>query len=230
MNPNAKTTRSHHHQPRTCVSLLLALILTAVHTSRSDAAPRLHFTQEVTASGMTPSSTTIVFSVARERVPWMTKIVPRVAAVADSQGTGIVTFNPGTEPSIPSVWAAVDTSTGAYVIDAPADYQPTQLAIDPASMTTSSALLTHPYPDLELLVVRPGVAAWYGRVFDGTESDIGPPDDGRVEFRLAGLAHVWASGPATAALNTLEDGDIVIGIDPTSFHYFTFEHQTNTRN
>ncbi|MEM7354897.1 MAG: hypothetical protein AAF657_29075 [Acidobacteriota bacterium] len=186
------------------------------------AAPVLDVTTEqVSARGVTPQGCTIFFGVSHERAPWMRRLITHAAPLVDRDGDGLVALELGVAAT--SVWAAVDVVSGAHSLAAPAGFAPQQEAIAWRAMTEKPGVLIDQRQDLELLVVRPDVAAWHGRAFDGAAGDAGLAEDGAVEARLADLERIWPDGAGTVAtLEQLEAGDVVVGIDPSHLTTWSF--------
>ena len=201
----------------TAVGLTLPTVLLA--------SPELEFTSgTVTASGITPAGCTVLFGVAHERVPWMRRLVTHVKPQVDADGTGEVTFAPGAGVPETSVWTAVDIENGAFSAGAPVGFELVESEVDWRTMTEKPGSLIDQRQNLELVVIRPGIAAWHGRAFDGAVGDDGVAEDGAIEVRLDGLERIWPhqGGRTAPVLDGFESGDVVVGIDPVLLDTWSF--------
>ncbi len=209
---------------------LAALALAGLALPRAaSAVPSLLFAPStVTAAGVTPSGCTVFFSVSHEPVPWMRRTVTRVEPMVDGDGDGEVAVAPDPTVADLSVWAAVDVENGARTVGAPAGFDLVEVAVDGAAMTAAPGALVDDRPDLELVVIRPGVAAWRGRAFDGAAGDVGAAGDGAVTVRLSDLTRFWPTlgfGGKEIVLEWLLAGDVVVGIDPVRLHTWSFVYE-----
>lgn len=220
MSASRKAVR-HPFAPASVVAfgLLLAAPLTA--------APALQFQpSSVTGSGVTPAGNAVFFSVSRQAGAWMDHTVPRVEAVTDLDGDGAVDFALGGALAERSIWALVDVANGTFCVDGPDGFEPQEVAFDPPA-AFKKGMIGDRRQSLELLVVRPGVGAWHGRLFDGAAGDLSAASDGMVVTDLAQLTWVDPGGVTgiPAQLSSLQTGDLVIGIDPVHLEYYTFHIQ-----
>lgn len=179
---------------------------------------------EVTASGLTPGAGAIFFSVAHE--PHLAYFEIRKVAqyVADEDGDGIVAFTAAAVVPWNAVWLVVDAKNGALaagtrdgVTDRSTSQRRTVAKKDAAGEWVQ---LSHERSWLELLVVRPGDAAWTLTAMRGGAADVerkgGAAFDTPVEL-FRGLT------PQAQELKRLKKDDVVVAIDPQRVEYFVFE-------
>ena len=202
---------------KTLTTLALTLILP---TSAAFALPSLTFeTSSVSVEGATPGGEVAWLSVSRRPLQTHQRVeIYRQLATADPSGRAELVVSDPVTPK--SVWAAVDLTSGEFVVAAGATGSLRERAVLSDSLVTDESgavvALRHDRLRMEALVVRPGTetpSAWAGRVEDGGTLDEGAAYDGLVEFSPRLLPALHADQP-TAQL--FLPGDVVILIDPES--------------
>lgn len=167
--------------------------------------------------GVSPGGSVAFLAVARVPLGDSQRVhLVRQVAQAGAGETRVLV--PWTGSAVPprSIWAAVDESTGAFVLGSPSEElipMPTRTAL--AEGTGGVALADH---WLEVLLVRPGGGHWGGTVIDGSPSDRDGQADGKIELDPASLQPL-ADAPTLAAWVA---GDVLITIDLDTFEVSTF--------
>jgi hypothetical protein len=199
-------------------TLFLPLLLAVALPSPGAAGPALEFHSNVDmvgANGVTSGGDVLFFSDSHERQDWTRRVVSRLdLAQADSKGVAILS---GVSVVDPSIWAAVDLSTGGFDVASPSgQYQ--AAAVQEAELVTGADFVWAG-ERLDLVVIRGG-HAWHARAHDGGGSDRGSAQDGQVAIAFDALEKVYPS-VGFAVYGTPKDGDVLIGIDADQMVYFT---------
>jgi hypothetical protein len=187
---------------------------------RAVAAPSLVFEETaVTVKGLTPEGHAVLFGISWEKENGVAQLVRRESLLPDNNGDGEVRKDLGKRIPPKSVWFAVDLESGELAVR-----QPHAAVLTKAPFPVWS--LPFPVDHLELrrnfvqlVIVRPGVGAWGGRVRDGFASDPDGKRNGIVQVRLDRL---WALGDSPPAPKVLAAGDLLLIVDPSWAQYMTF--------
>jgi hypothetical protein len=161
--------------------------------------------QSLTGTGFTPGGQVAWLGAGREIAEYYATLVhPQGAATADAQGGVTVPLDRPVAPL--SVWVAVDVTTGAYALVAPAGSAVRQVDPPPGAFRagTPSDLFADRHNLVEALLVRPGQGAWQLSVGDGGAADEDGQGDGQVRFSLDHLRPLAAAPAAPAKALALD--------------------------
>jgi hypothetical protein len=176
----------------------------------------------VVVKGVTPGGSVVWFGIARERPGRITRVVRRDSVLPDSDGDGLVRFDLERSVAVQSIWAAVDLTSGAFVVATPEGMPRREVALPGNSFRRSPVGAVNALQDsrefLEILVVRPGEGAWSLSVGDGGSSDADMQPDGNIEATLASMRPLQGS---KGAFDQLLPGDVVIVVDPRQMEFYT---------
>lgn len=171
----------------------------------------------VTISGATPHGKVVFFGVGRF-VNQTTVTVRRLdKTVTDDDGDGIVTIDIGAPVPWKSIFAAVDFSSGRYVLSTPNTgmFPLLPLLLDSKPLVADSQGVLRQivvrHRVCEMLHVRPGVGAWGQLLADGNKFDTDLTSNGRATANVAGGVGLGEGTPA--APSSFEPGDVVVLID-----------------
>ncbi len=197
--------------------LLLALLLPLVLVGNASAqtGPQIAFdASSVTASGLTPGQAVVWFGVEHAvDSEYSGEMTPHYSA-ATAAADGTARLDLGRAPAPRSYWVAVDLSSGAFAVAAPAGYPITR-----AKRPSRAGLGEGNQPDelvddrafLMGLVVRPGVGAWAFSGGDGGPRDEDGKNDGHLRFALDKFDPLPGSPAAPAKIN---GQDLWFVVDP----------------
>jgi hypothetical protein len=197
----------------------LAVIL-ALTGRAAAAAPGFSFgPTALTVHGITPGGHAVLFSVAWENGDGP-QLVRRESVLPDSDEDGQVHKDLGKDIPEKSVWFAVDLENGERTVVLPAGSPLREVPFLPQVIANSRDRLEMQRTFIQLVLVRPRVGAWGGRVRDGRKSDPDARPDGAVEVLLSSL---WALGDSPSAPRTLEAGDILLIVDPDRDEFMAYQ-------
>jgi hypothetical protein len=180
---------------------VLLLMLAGVGPGLAGTAPKLTLAERsFTGSGFTPGGQVAWLGAGRAIEEYYATLVhPQGTVAADAQGAVAVPLDRPVPPL--SVWVAVDLTTGAYAVAAPAGSPVRQVNLPPNAFRpgagAGSDFLTDRRHLVQALLVRPGQGAWQQTVGDGGEADEDGQGDGFVQLSLARMLPL-AAAPAPA--------------------------------
>jgi len=185
--------------------------------------PSLAFgSSEVVASGVTPGGRVVFFAVTQEISEDEVATLHRRDGVRiDADGDGVVSFDLGGPVAQRAIWLAVDLATGAYALTTPNGDPPSQSVFVGEGLVLGAPVGA---PDsiedartfLEVLLVRPGVAAWARTVADGGTTDADAKVDGAVEAAIDAFSQIDPDTGAIPAPTRFAAQDLVFSFDPMS--------------
>jgi hypothetical protein len=219
---------SRHSSPRWS-RYVIALVLAALSYSAraQEQLPRLTGTfnnGSLVIGGVTPRGNVAIFAVVREAKAYHVAVRRIDQIVADSDGDGRVQVEAKTTLSDRAVFAAVDLTSGAYVVASP----------DPQGVTTiDSSEFSFPGKGLghllhmeinrgvlDVLIVRAGkgnaAGAWKGRLVDGATSDADKRVNNYSRMEFDALTPLTTDGPKK--MQHALPGDTIVLVDPRSLH------------
>jgi hypothetical protein len=210
------------------VLLLLAMAhsLPAADASRgaSQALILTFSTRTISVSGASPGSSVVLFGVARESHHYYSEIVRRVELLADTDRDGMVALVLDRDIPPKAIWAAVDLSTGAFVVRPSPGYEnaPFSLTDEQLKKDNNGQLkkMELPVSEVQLLLARPGVGAWY---LSGAKNSLYDESNGVETGLRLDISRMIAVGSAPAAAVNFKKGDIIILVDPRWMRYASFE-------
>lgn len=180
---------------------------------------------QIGATGLTDPGSALLFGVVWEKVPGTVRLSSRAEIVPVSAGAAALDLGPELDP-MRSVWAVVDLASGAY---AAADTSPEEDPLVPGAVPAPTvapdsqglySVLQARHQTVELVVARPGVGAWRHTASDGSLVD----EDGAFDGSLAvNLAAALPIGVTPDTFTKVQDGDLVLGLDPYSGEAFVLE-------
>ncbi|HEV7672040.1 MAG TPA: hypothetical protein VGS22_26260 [Thermoanaerobaculia bacterium] len=191
-------------------------------------APSLAFgPSEVFASGVTPGGRVVFFAVTQEISEDEVATLHRRDAVRiDTDGDGVVFFDLGGPVTQRAIWLAVDLATGAYALATPNGEPPSQTEFAGEGLVLGAPLGA---PDsvedtrtfLEVLLVRPGVAAWAQTIADGGTTDADDKVDGAVDAAIDSLSQIDPDTGESPAPDRFGTQDLIFSFDPMSMEIVT---------
>jgi len=183
-------------------------------------------TTSVVVSGVTPGGKAILFAVSREltpRRPASAQIVRRAEVLSDAAHAGAVTLNLGKPVPSVAIWAAIDLTSGSYVVTASPGDSATALAVSDLVKNDNAGQLKKldwPASEMEAVLVRPGEGAWrltaakYSKLYEH-----GAPG-GPIRTDIEKMIPVGDSGPAP---KTFKQRDVIVLMDPRWMQYAVVE-------
>ena len=176
---------------------------------------------DLSVANVTSGGDAILFFASRSAGGFISRKECGLAFDTDQDQDGSVLFSQPDPTASDFLWTAVDFTTGAHSFEAGGAFK---VSAEPllSGVSAGAVTLQVQRPYVELLVVRPGIAAWHGLLSDGTESDVGVDSDNVVVADLGSLPGKWPAGEQQPGpLGSLAGGDVVIAIDPLRLELFT---------
>lgn len=202
---------------RLCLTLFLCVPFIAFAQNRSSdgaSAPAVRFTEKsVIGSGFSPDSTVIFFGVGLRPNGYDATVLEWSQAIQGSHD-GSAEFVSDAAIPCNSVWVAVSTKDARYAIGAPPGCAVRSISAAARPFHKSGGgnvdLFGHDHPSVDLLYVHPGLGAWTGFAFDGTETDADGVPNGNAMVRLSKLT---AIGGAAAPPAAFAPGGVLFALD-----------------
>jgi len=151
----------------------------------------------VTATGVTPKTSVLIFAVVSRSAPWADGRGKLEAVVADDDGDGTVIYSMPSGTTVPrrSIWAICDLEDGEMVITAPEGYVPRRVELSGNGLRRGASgqiekLELTSAQWLEIAVVRPKKGAWTATVYDGGLGDEDKTNNGHILRGFAGFKSV----------------------------------------
>jgi hypothetical protein len=175
---------------------------------------------EVVASGVTPGGRVVFFAVTQEISEDEVATLHRRDGVRiDTDGDGVVSFDLGGPVAPRAIWLAVDLATGAYALTTPNGDPPSQAVFVGEGLVLGAPVGA---PDsiedartfLEVLLVRPGVAAWARTVADGGTTDADAKVDGAVDAAIDAFSQIDPDTGEIPAPTRFVAQDLIFSFDP----------------
>lgn len=195
---------------RTIVRPILAAAVVLLTTGAHAVQPEVTFSAGAVAiRGLSGGARVAWLAVVREPRSYST-------SVHVLRGTDVAT--PGGVVSVPvsgaavsrALWVMADIETGASLEISAPGYATSIRSIDIGAVR-GEAFLTVASPQVKVLLVRPGLGAWFGSAYDGGAGDAdGVPD---AQIRLS-FATLQSESDHSAPPATLAPGDVLLVIDP----------------
>lgn len=199
-----------------------ALVLALTTPVLAKNAVTIKFEESAVVATVTPGASTAWFAISHEVGADGLRVRNGAYIVADDDRDGVVR-TPLTK-GVPqtSFWMVVDMDSGEYAIESPGGgIAGHRRALPPSALKSkdkgAKAGLQHLLPRMTVLVVRPGVGAWFGRIDDGSRDDSDGVADGNVTSLIDQLKAVGSAPPAP---DDFERGDVVAFVEPMSFTIF----------
>jgi len=192
----------------------------------SSATPELTLSFEdlaVVAQDLTPGGDAVFFSVARIPRGYYNQ-VERFRSLELVDSFGEARYSPETDdgsPPLKSVWAVVDLSSGAYAVGAPPGFVLQQVAFPGKAFEVGPPGLVNRlrqrFSFIDMLVVRPGVGAWWLRAHDTGPHDHDGADD---DVSTTDLEDLEPLGASPAPPGRFVAGDVLVVIDPRTLRFY----------
>jgi hypothetical protein len=176
--------------------------------------------------GVTPNGQVALVSVMREASRTMLVRMTDVQELLTDHGTGAIDFDLGRPVPARSIWAAVDLSSGRYMVTTPAAFPRQELPFPakvlkntPAADTDDELLNDHFVLYMLWVHVSQGsqAGAWFTRVADGGSNDLDTGNDGRTLTRASQFEPLGASG---APPKKIKKDDVLVMLDPFEMQFF----------
>jgi hypothetical protein len=195
----------------------LLILVTAQASAANDDKLTISVTkQAITASGLSPGSTAVLFGIAQVPIPhaYMNKVQRWSVTAEDTGHKGTVTFDLKQDVPLASVWAVVDLRNAHYATFSGPGVGLRETALDNPlrkgpSLEADRFSFDHGY--LDLLYVHPGLGSWTWSAVGGTKADNGGPNNSTI-VSLADAKPVGQSGSKPASFLP---GGILVAIDFT---------------
>jgi hypothetical protein len=176
----------------------------------------------VVAAGLTPGSDAIFWSVGREPLGAVQRVV-RHQGVKVVDALGEARFEPESGAVLlKSVWAVADVATGALAIAAPPGFVLQEIPFPGNGFAAGAPgrvnRLRHELSALDLLMVRPDVGAWRLRAHDTGARDRDGEDDDRVLTDLDDLEPFDPGGPEPPERYARDD--VLVVLDPRELTFY----------
>ena len=184
------------------------------------AEPDLVFEQTaVTVKGLTPAGQAVLFSISWVSEKGVEQLVRRESLLPDSNEDGEVRKDLGQKIPRKSIWFAVDLESGGLAVRQPRSFLLAKAPFPVWSLPPSLDHFELRRDFVQLVLVRPRVGAWGGRVRDGFASD---PDGERNGIVQVQLDRFWPLGDSPLTPKALAPGDLLLLVDPLREQYMTF--------
>jgi hypothetical protein len=170
----------------------------------------------VVAEGASPGSDVVLFAVMHGSRRWQRTIrrIDRLLPDQDNDGTVELMMPDGI--SWQSIWAAVDTVSGAVAIATPTGASRAPMAINDDAFAREGAgaagMALPRCRTAEVLLVEPGLGAWSLATGAGTRNDADGAHDGVIHLGFPQMQPLFASG---AAPDIVSHGAVIVVIDAT---------------
>ncbi|HSY47189.1 MAG TPA: hypothetical protein VLC46_00090 [Thermoanaerobaculia bacterium] len=182
--------------------------------------------RSVTVNGSTPGGDVVLFAIAKEpsnsSVPIPMKIAHAVV-LHDDQRNGSVVFERQRAIPLIAVWVAVDLASGQWAASGSPGFEPQTIPSEPFAKQDDAGKLrklSALVPEMDVLLVRPGVGAW--RVYAAKTSRI--DENGRASRPLQiDVGEMIPLSGSLPQLDSIHQGDILALIEPQSMHFAVVE-------
>jgi hypothetical protein len=206
-------------------SAVLILTLTWTLSAAGAQPPQLTLTfsgKTITASGLTPRGEAIFFAEAQEEGEYtmLTYSHYERFAAADASGTAHIDIDADIVPT--SIWAVVDTTSGAYSVTAPPGGARKSKPIHGGLLRRSAGGditgLDFPFAMGSILMVRPGVGVWHASAAEEGAADEKGHGRGKIITPIPELKPI--RGANLTPITTLQGGDVVVIIEPQYLYFY----------
>jgi len=196
----------------------------------ASAAPEIDLSFEdlaVVASDLTPGGDAVFFSVARIPRGYLNQVV-RFRSIELVDPFGEARFSPETDDGtvpLKSVWAVVDLASGAYGVGAPPRFKLREVAFPGRGFEVGAPglvnRLRHRFSFVDMLLVRPGVGAWWLRAHDVGPHDRDGADDDVSTTALEDMEPLGSAlGQAPPPPDRFGQDDVLVVIDPRTLRFY----------
>lgn len=178
--------------------------------------------KKLTVTNATPAGRVLLLAVDRQPAVFLFAYAHYALVTEEKGSKGTVSFDLGANPGTSSVWIVADLPTGRTAVARPSGSPYQELALPLRRGTNSGATFETPGSVLDIVVLRPGIGAWFRSAGDGAAGDAGPKADRKITFDVSALEPFFGT---SAAAGDLHPHDLVIGIDEDTQKYFVTEVQ-----
>ncbi len=189
---------------RTCLAILVLSVAAATTVAEAGEPTLTVAENRVEAVGLRPAAEVVLIGVIKQNLEWIGRTIP-VVEYGTADASGRITFDLHYGAVRTSAWALVDLFDGGTVILSP-------VAVASRSLQEGELGLSSTSESLVVLVARPGVGAWFGRVVDGGALDADGGSDGRTSIAPA-LLRAASLRMAQEPPSRLLAGDLTVAID-----------------
>jgi hypothetical protein len=174
---------------------------------------------DVTVSGARPGATIVAFGVGLGRHGLAPLLTRDALSTLDEDRDGVVTF-PVRQLPRSSVWVVAELESGDYVVRTPAGSAPREIKLAAEAWRGGIDHIDIPRDYLEILVLRPGVAAWALQTADGGSADA----DGRPNGVLRlGVFNLHPLVGASKGPPFVVPRDLLVAVDPHTLEILVSE-------
>jgi len=199
-------------------SLWQLLLIAAVATFAAlPARAAVHVTvneTQVSVDGIAPYGKVVLFNLSFKQNE-QGRIGNYMAALQDTDGDGVVTYNPPAGIPLRSIWVAVDQTSGGSTSGGRQDYpvrrSPPQLPALRVRGESQVTSYTVAADTLYVIVVRPQVGAWKLIAHDGSFGDADGIGNGTISIDFSALRPIEGT---LAPPQFLTGGDVLATVDP----------------
>jgi hypothetical protein len=181
----------------------------------------------VTASHITIGGSVAFLGISREPAPTTPPMIRNVTlteVIVDEDRDGVVRLDLGSTDRKVGIWAVVDVESGSYAVGPTPGYDVENVGLDARGLKRDNAgqlrKFEWPLSEMEILLVRPGVGAWYLYAAkhgpDDEQKD--SPDALRID-----VEKMSPLGGASEKAKGLRNGDVLAIIDPRWMQYGVLE-------
>ncbi|RLE26435.1 MAG: hypothetical protein DRJ65_05520 [Acidobacteria bacterium] len=161
-----------------------------------------------------PGTDVLFFGLVWQERPWVARISVLRAIEMVAKGDDTAWFEPDIGVPESSYWIGADLSTGAYTVAARTNKQLEEKTIPPENLARDGQRSIFAFDVeagyLEVVVIRPGQAAWAYTAGDGSAFDADGQSDGWVRAEIGSFRPI-DNGPE--APKFLETGDVILALD-----------------
>jgi len=176
----------------------------------------------VVVNGITPNGAAVILGAVRDRTGHQTVVWHYQQILTDTEGRGTVVLEPQAPLDQSSLWAVIDLASGAIAVAASGggllveDPVPSDL-LSWEQDGTVGAFGTR-LRAADLIVVRPGIGAWFISARDGGADDLDGEANGVLMLDPDDLEPVDPG--STETLGNLAPGDVVLALSPQTLHFY----------
>ena len=197
------------------------------HADERPAPLQMQFSDKaISVSGLTPGEPAVLFGIARvaEGRPLAIHVERWTEIATDDDRDGVVRVEFAKGVPRQGIWAAVAMNSGAWAMLPTPGYEPARISFSQDLLKNDNAgqlkKIEWPTYEMELLVVRPREGAWrlYAAKFGSFDDDRANKSALRIDVNS-----LVTIGNASARVNHIKNGDVIVVIDPDWMRYGLLE-------
>ncbi|RLE35398.1 MAG: hypothetical protein DRJ61_03395 [Acidobacteria bacterium] len=195
---------------------LLLVIVCLIAAANPAGALDLQFKNEqaVGLCCLKPGRDVLFFGLVWQERPWVARISVLRAIETVPEGKDTAWYAPEIGVPFESYWIGADLSSGTFTVKARTNKQLEEKTIPPENLARNEGGAVFAFDVeagfLEVVVIRPGKAAWAFTAGDGSTFDADGQSDGWVRAEIGSFRSI-DDGPK--APKTLEIGDVILALD-----------------